>query len=114
MFGDLAGTKDDVGTIGSVEANCYRRGVDPDWHEWMDQFSIQDVRAGFVPDERIEVTKDFEFVLDVPANVSLPAGAWLITNGEKEAVIEIKEWTRIVVVDWDKSPPDIHALPERK
>jgi hypothetical protein len=114
LVGNLAGKNDDVGTIGSIEANCYWPGVSPDWHQWMDQLSIQDVRDGFVPDERIEVTKDFEFVLDVPANVTLPAGAWLITNGEKEAVLEIEEWTRIVVVDWDKSPPDIHALPERK
>jgi hypothetical protein len=99
---------------GDRTIDCYDEQLDPAWAEWMDRYVLEDVMRGVIPETPLAVESTFSVSLGVPANVNVPAGHWLLSGNGKEVEVEIDAATRIVIIEWDLSPPEVHMIPEAR
>ncbi len=90
---------------------CFDEDRDPEWQEWMDRYTVSEVMDGVLPHSPLDIDGVFSISLGVPANLNLPAGQWLLSGDGREVRIDIEATTRIVIVEWDLSPPKVHLIP---
>lgn len=95
-------------------ASCFDKGRDSEWLGWMDRHSVSDVTGSTLPDAPLAVEGDFSVSLSTPANLVLPAGQWILSGDGKEVQVDIEATTRIVIIEWDLSPPEVHLIPSEQ